>query len=206
MKLEKVKLEDLKMAPRNVRMHPPEQIKELVRSVHDFKQRRPITIDENNVILAGNGLYLAMKELGEKEAYCDRMTGLTEAQKKKFMIADNRIFDLGVDDMKVLDEFLRELRDVDDLDIPGYDAELLETLTSAPDEVDEVLSEYGIVPDDRKEEIKRHEGDYSENPGDTSPGEGTPVATAPETLPQAQHETRAREYVICPDCGKKIWL
>ena len=59
-----VKIKDLKHPDKNVRMHPPEQIKEMKRSIKQFGQIRPAVIDENNMILAGNGMVAAMREMG----------------------------------------------------------------------------------------------------------------------------------------------
>ena len=126
MKIEKVKLVDLKPAERNVRMHPPEQINEYKRSLEKFGQTKAIVIDEKNNILIGNGLFIAISQLGWKEADCCRKIGLSENDKKKLMLADNRIFDLGSDDLNVFDQLIRELDG--DFDIPGYTDDLLNSL------------------------------------------------------------------------------
>ena len=92
-----------------------------------FGQIRPIVVDEAGTILAGNGLYEALTAMGRTEADCYVVSGLSEPQKKKLMLADNRIFSLGVDDLQGFDDIIAEL---DDFDVPGYDAELLKTLTA----------------------------------------------------------------------------
>ena len=157
-----------------------------------------------NAILAGNGLFETLLALAYKEADCYVVSGLTENEKKKLMLADNRIFDLGVDDMAAFESILNDLGD--DLDIPGYDSDLLETLVSDPVEVDEAMSSYGIVPEDRKEEIKSNAGIYDNAPVATSPVQETPVATRGNEPREAEHESTRREYVLCPKCGEKIWL
>lgn len=118
MKVIKKPLTELRRPDRNVRMHTDKQLKEFRRSVEMFGQIRPIVVDEDGVILAGNGLYETLLSLGRTEADCYVVSGLTEAEKKKLMLADNRVFDLGVDDLAALDAFILELKD--DLDIPGY--------------------------------------------------------------------------------------
>ena len=60
MKLEVVKLSDLKPLENNVRKHNDKQIDELVKSVEQFGQTRAMVIDEDNNILIGNGLYFAL--------------------------------------------------------------------------------------------------------------------------------------------------
>ena len=106
MKVTKKPLSDLRRPERNVRMHTDKQLKEFRRSVEMFGQIRPIVVDEAGVILAGNGLYETLLSMGHTEADCYVVSGLTEAQKKKLMLADNRVFDLGVDDLAALDEFV----------------------------------------------------------------------------------------------------
>ena len=63
MKITKIKLADLIPTEKNVRMHPPEQIKEYKRSLEKFGQTKPIVIDEDNNILIGNGLYRICESL-----------------------------------------------------------------------------------------------------------------------------------------------
>ena len=59
-----------------------------------FGQIRPIVVDENNVILAGNGLYETLLRMNKEDALVYKYEDLTEAQKKKLMIADNKIFEV----------------------------------------------------------------------------------------------------------------
>lgn len=132
------KLDELKRPEKNVRVHSDRQIKEYIRSIEMFGQIRPLVIDENNVVLAGNGLLTALKEMGRESADCYVVQGLTLKQKKKLMLVDNKIFELGVNDTGAFDEILRELGG--DVDIPGYDVDLLKTLTASFDEADKIIS------------------------------------------------------------------
>ena len=79
MKVIKKKLSELRRPKKNVRNHSIKQIEEFKRSVQMFGQIRPIVIDEDNVILAGNGLFMALEALGRTEADCYVAAGLTEA-------------------------------------------------------------------------------------------------------------------------------
>ncbi len=132
MKVTKKPLAQLHPPERNVRLHTEKQMKEFRRSVEMFGQIRPIVIDEKGTILAGNGLFEAMKSMGLSDADCYVVEGLTEAQKKKLMLADNRVFNLGVDDMEALDAFVQELKD--DLDIPGFEVDLLQAMVMEAEE------------------------------------------------------------------------
>ena len=143
MKVIKKPLTELRRPDRNVRMHTDKQLKEFRRSVEMFGQIRPIVVDEDGVILAGNGLYETLLSLGRTEADCYVVSGLTEAEKKKLMLADNRVFDLGVDDLAALDAFILELKD--DLDIPGYEEDLLRAMVMEADEASDALLEYGTI-------------------------------------------------------------
>ena len=119
---------ELKHMPGNTRLHSEKQIREYIRSIKMFGQLRPIVIDENNIVLAGNGLLMALRKMGKETAACHIVTGLTENEKKKLMLADNKIAALGEEDQFAFEETLRELSG--DIDIPGYGAEILKNMTS----------------------------------------------------------------------------
>ena len=199
MKVTVKKISELKRPERNVRMHTDKQLVEFRRSVEMFGQIRPIVIDENNVILAGNGLYETLLSLGRTEADCYVVKGLTEKEKKKLMLADNRIFDLGVDDMKVFDEFIAELGD--DLDVPGFDDELLRSLNAAVTDVDDILSDYGKITDEKKEQIASAAETYRKE----EEARAADLDEDEEDDSEAEVQS-AGCYVICPKCGEKIWL
>ena len=118
-----MKLVDLVKPEKNVRIHTEQQLKEFQRSVKMFGQIRPIVVDENNVILAGNGLYETLIAMGKETADVYKYDNLTENQKKKLMIADNKIFSLGIENLDTLNSFLEDLQG--DLDIPGFDEDIL---------------------------------------------------------------------------------
>lgn len=216
MKIVKKRLDELKKPERNIRLHTDKQIKEFRRSIEMFGQIRPIVIDENNVILAGNGLAETLRSMGRTEADCYVVTGLTENEKKKLMLADNRIFDLGVDDMAAFDAFILELKD--DLDIPGFDEDMLKSLVMDSDEADELISDYGIIPEERIQEIKTTEEKYEARDEEAAKKaiEHIPVKPPiqiPEEVREAagyeapfQAEEVKHRYILCPECGERIWL
>lgn len=217
MKVIKKRLDDLKHPEKNVRIHSEQQIRELKRSLEKFGQTRALVVDENNVILIGNGLYEAMVSLGYQEASVYVKTELSENDKKKLMIADNKTYTLGIDNLDTLNEFLEELQG--DLDIPGYDEEILQQMVADADEVTEKISEYGTLDESEIQKIKEanekreqkaaeaeisdnNSENSSENPN-TSDNQSSERQNTTETEPEI---TETRKFVICPNCGEKIWL
>lgn len=200
MQVTKLPLSELKRPERNTRMHTDKQIAEFKRSVEMFGQIRPIVVDENYVMLAGNGLYDTLLAMGRTEADCYVVTGLSEKEKKKLMLADNRIFDLGVDDMDAFDALIAELGD--DLDVPGYDEELLQSLIADSEEIDEIMSSYGLVDEGKKEELASAAETYRK---EEAAREAAPAA--PDTnVGHTEEGQPVGKYVVCPKCGEKIWL
>lgn len=213
MEIKRMKLADLVIPEKNIRIHTEQQLKEFERSVRMFGQIRPIVVDENRIILAGNGLYATLLHMGETEADVYQYFDLTENQKKKLMIADNKIFALGIENLNTLNDFLEELHD--DLDIPGYDSEILKQMVSEAEDITEKISEYGTLDDEEIKEIKaRNERQAMESPQSVFDSNSntsqsvTPVATTSEPIQEEQDEQTAdiRKFVICPKCGEKIWL
>lgn len=217
MKVIKKRLDDLKHPEKNVRIHSEQQIRELKRSLEKFGQTRALVVDENNVILIGNGLYEAMVSLGYQDASVYVKTELSENDKKKLMIADNKTYALGIDNLDTLNEFLEELQG--DLDIPGYDEEILQQMVADADEVTEKISEYGTLDESEIQKIKEanekreqkaaaaeisdnNSENSSENPN-TSDNQSSERQNTTETEPEI---TETRKFVICPNCGEKIWL
>lgn len=201
MQVTKLPLSELKRPERNTRMHTDKQIAEFRRSVEMFGQIRPIVVDENYVMLAGNGLYDTLLSMGRTEADCYVVTGLSEKEKKKLMLADNRIFDLGVDDMDAFDALIAELGD--DLDVPGYDEELLQSLIADCTEVDEILSSYGLVDDDKKGQLENAAETYRKEEAARA---AAPTVAKDNNVPGTEDGQPVGKYVVCPKCGEKVWL
>lgn len=207
MEVIKMPLSALRRPERNMRMHPEAQIREYCRSLEKNGQLKPIVIDEDNVVWIGNGLYEAMIRCGYTEAYCLVKAGMTEADKKKMMMADNKIFDLGVDDINTFDAFIAELKD--DLDIPGYDEEILRSMVSDVEEVTAAMQEYGTLDTEEVEEIRAAQEKKAQAmaaPPTVPTAQPAPVAPAPTTAPAATAQEPARSFMVCPHCGEKIWL
>lgn len=206
-----MKLKDLVRPERNIRIHTEKQLEEFERSVRMFGQIRPIVVDENNVILAGNGLYETLLRMNKEDALVYKYEDLTEAQKKKLMIADNKIFSLGIENLDTLNEFLEELDG--DLDIPGFYEEILKQMVADADEITEKISEYGTLDEEEVRKIKeanerREQREATENAeektADQIPDSHSEFKDGDADTVQIPAETG--RFVICPKCGERIWL
>jgi DNA modification methylase len=113
----------------NARTHSPEQIAKLRSSLREFGFINPVIIDRDYGVIAGHGRILAAKEEGIKEVPCVFADHLTEAQKKAYIIADNRMaMDAGWDEelLRVEIESLQGM-DFDPL-LTGFDEKELAAL------------------------------------------------------------------------------
>lgn len=206
-----MKLKDLVRPERNIRIHTEKQLEEFERSVRMFGQIRPIVVDENNVILAGNGLYETLLRMNREEALVYKYEDLTEAQKKKLMIADNKIFSLGIENLDTLNEFLEELEG--DLDIPGFDEDILRQMVADADEITEKISEYGTLDEEEVCKIKeanekREQAEATDNGADqeTDLPLQAPERQSGGDAGVGQDPAETGRFVICPKCGERIWL
>ena len=201
MKITKVNIDTLKSPEKNVRKHNEKQIRELARSIEKFGQIRPVVIDENNVVYCGNGLVEAAKFAGWKQVEVLKKTGMSEADKKKLMIADNRIYTLGFDDFENINSILEE---IGDFDIPGFDTETLEAMFG---DIDEEIESFGVLDDTEKREAqeasRQQEYSRTENLQDGERSEITDNRTEDENG-AAEDSTTDGGELVCPNCGHMI--
>lgn len=126
----------IKPNPRNAKDHPEAQVSRVGASIHEFGFTNPIKIDENNVIISGHGRYLAARELGLMTVPCIQLSYLTAIQKKGLALAENKLAELGVWNVDILQADLSELFRVElDFDprITGFDTvEVDQILQPAP--------------------------------------------------------------------------
>ena len=119
----------------NARTHSPEQINKLRASLREFGFVSPCIIDREYNVLGGHGRIEAAKQEGMKEVPCVFVEDMTEAQRKAYILADNRMaLDAGWDDelLRVELEALEELGY--GLEYTGFDEEELKALFSVADE------------------------------------------------------------------------
>ena len=137
----------------NARTHSPEQIKKLRASLREFGFINPVIIDRDFGVIAGHGRIIAAKEENIKEVPCVFADHLTEAQKKAYIIADNRMaMDAGWDEELLRVEIEALQAEAFDLSLTGFDekelADLFNDDSDAEDDdfdVDEELKEPAIT-------------------------------------------------------------
>jgi len=131
---------------RNSRTHSEQQVSKIAASIKEFGFLNPVIVDGNNGIVAGHGRVLAAQKLGMDTLPVIEANHLTDAQRRAYVIADNRLaLDAGWDDEMLRVEFA-ELVDMDfDLELTGFTADEISALTV--EEVLEGLTDEDAVPE-----------------------------------------------------------
>lgn len=129
----------------NARTHDDSQVTQIASSIKEFGFNNPILIDDDNGIIAGHGRLMAAKKLGLKEVPTIKLSHLTDAQRKAYILADNRIALNSGWDAELLSLELKDLDSEIDLTLLGFDAKELSALLSP--EVIDGLTDEDAVPD-----------------------------------------------------------
>jgi DNA modification methylase len=112
LKIENVPIGEIQPFAKNAKLHPKEQIAQIVRSIREFGFNDPIAVSETGEIIEGHGRLLTVKELGYTEVPCIRLSHLTEEQRRAYILAHNKLtMNTGFDADILLGEFdfLKEL-------------------------------------------------------------------------------------------------
>lgn len=153
MKIEKVKIDDLKPYENNAKLHPQEQIDEIKKSIEEFGNNDPIAVDENNIIIEGHGRYLALQQLGYKHVEVIRLSHLTEEQRKAYTLVHNKLTMNTGFNMELLMLELNEIQDID-MRLLGFEEELnVHPSTLEEDDFDEDDIPEGVPPKSREGEV-----------------------------------------------------
>ena len=120
--LKLIKVSELVPYANNARTHNDEQITKLRSSLREFGFVNPVLVDKDNNIIAGHGRIMAAKAEGIQEVPCVLVEHLTEAQKKAYILADNRLaLDAGWD-MELVSLELESLKEMDfDITLTGFE-------------------------------------------------------------------------------------
>lgn len=128
---------------KNAKKHPQEQIDLLVRSIEEYGFLNPCLIDKEFNIIAGHGRVMAAKQMGMEKVPCLFVEGLTEAQYKAYVLADNRLTELGEWNMDLVMMELQDLQDMDfDISLTGFEMPEIE------------VEDPEIIEDDVPEEVE----------------------------------------------------
>ena len=114
---------ELKLDPRNARVHSAAQVRQLAASIEAFGFNVPILVDAQDNVLAGHGRLLACKRLGYVQVPTIRLDHLSEAQARAFQLADNRLAEISTWDERLLAEQLKALSELDldfSLELTGF--------------------------------------------------------------------------------------
>jgi len=147
MKTERVPIDSVSLDPANVRRHGERNLATIKASLSRFGQQKPIVVDGDGIVRAGNGTWTAAKALGWKEITVVR-TALKGAEATAYAIADNRTAELAEWDDDSLAQTLAALQIEDEalLEATGFDPKELEALTGVGDVVENEVPEPPAEP------------------------------------------------------------
>ena len=173
----KINIDEIKPYERNARIHSSKQIKQIMEAIKAFGFTNPLLIDDENNLIAGHGRLEAVKQLNIidfkdkpiKELPAIIITGLSEADKKALIIADNKIAENASWDYELLQAEFQELEAINyDLDLMGFDN--LDEILGADIDVEQETKEIKEVEINQKYELlikckdeKELEKVYNEN-------------------------------------------
>lgn len=141
---------------RNSRTHSDEHVAQIASSIREFGFTNPVLVDEAGGIIAGHGRVLAARKLGLERVPCLRLEGLTEAQKRAYVIADNKLaLNAGWDEQMLAIE-IKELQGLEfDLGLLGFDAGELDELLALGDATPEGQTDPDAVPEVQAEAVTK---------------------------------------------------
>lgn len=120
--IERVAIDKLIPYVNNAKIHSDDQVTRIASSIREFGFVNPVLIDKDFNIIAGHGRVMAAKKLAMQEVPCLFVEGLSEAQRKAYILADNRLGELADWDMDLVKLELEELELADfDIDLTGFD-------------------------------------------------------------------------------------
>ena len=126
----------------NAKQHSDSQVTRIASSIREFGFLNPVLIDADYNVIAGHGRILAAKKLGLTEVPCLFVEGLTDAQRKAYILADNRLSELGEWDMELVMGELAELDELGfDTELTGFEFEVEPEITDDEDDIPEPPAE-----------------------------------------------------------------
>lgn len=211
--VQEVTIADLIPYANNAKIHGAGQIEKLKKSITEFGFITPCLIDRENNLIAGHGRVMAAKELGMTTVPCVYVDGLTETQRRAYILADNRLGELGEWNMDLVFSELEELKDMDfDIELTGF-----ELPDDEPNEVEDDGYDFKDVVDHRasegdvwqlgehrlmcgdsssREDVEKLTGGVRAKMVFTDPPYGVAIGTKNQTLNAFQPSGRQTENII----------
>lgn len=134
LKIVVLKIEHIQPRDGNPRTHSKKQIEQIARSIKRFGFTNPVLIDEKSSIIAGHGRFAAAQFLGMTEVPTIRLSGMSEAEIRAYVIADNKLAEKAGWSPQLLKlefEYLSDLGFDFDLTITGFDIPEIDALLQA---------------------------------------------------------------------------
>ena len=141
---------------RNSRTHSDEQVAQVAASIKEFGWTNPILIDETSTIIAGHGRLMAAQRLGYTSVPTITLNGLTDAQKRAYVIADNKLaLNAGWDDEMLAVEMESLIDEGFDLSLTGFEADEIDSLLAEASKVDAGNTDDDEIPEAPEEPISK---------------------------------------------------
>jgi ParB/RepB/Spo0J family partition protein len=126
-------LRQIRADPKQPRRRQRRSISEIAKSIRAFGFLQPIVVDEHFVVIIGHGRLEAAKHLEYKTVPVVVLCGLTDTQRRRLQIADNRLSELSAWDESLLIEQIEQLYDDSCSEIPGFSAAEIDDILGVPD-------------------------------------------------------------------------
>lgn len=121
-KTEEIEIEKLIPYANNAKIHGAAQLEKLKKSIERFGFITPCLIDKDFNLIAGHGRLMAAKELHFQKVPCIFVEGLSESQRKAYILADNKLGEIAEWNMELLDQEIRELTEAGfDITLTGFE-------------------------------------------------------------------------------------
>lgn len=190
---------DLVPYARNARTHSDAQVAQIAASIKEFGFTQPILLDGENGIIAGHGRWQAAFKMAMHEVPTIELSHLTEAEKRAYILADNKLALNSGWDEEMLKVELTDLKNVMDLDITGFSPFEVNTIF---DEENDPAEEWKGMPEFNQQDKTsfRHVIVHFENNDDVAEffsiiGQGHTDKTKSIWYPEQQNmDTESKRY------------